>query len=274
MRKVLVADDSSTIRKVVEHALTGASVRVIQASEGREALLAAEREQPELILCDTELPGLNGYEIAARIREHDVLHGTPVLLMRGAFEAFDERRARECGATASIEKPFSLETLVELVQRTLEQSPVPPRPPAAPSSSRVEAGESDEREQPVRITLEPESDDDAPLELDVLGSTPIDIEDDEPLGPLADPVAGIESVDAPLPGEQGFRLPGGPARRPEQDAGSRAELAEEVRRQVAALAPGIIREIAWDVVPDLLERLLREARARHRTPPESGEPDR
>ena len=274
MRKILVADDSSTIRKVVDHALTGASMRVIQASEGREALLAAERERPELILCDTGLPGLSGYELAARVREHEQLAGTPVVLMRGAFERFDEQRACDCGAAGALEKPFSLETLVETVQRVLAETP--PRPAPPPPAAAVPAIEEERRPaEPVRVTRAhlARDEEDAPLDVESLSPPPVDMEEDEqPLGPLGPD----HPVDAPLPGEPGFAIPGSAGRGPDADrrAIDADELAEEIRRQVAGLAPGIIREIAWEIVPDLLERLLREARNRDRTTNEAGDPDR
>ncbi|RMF75218.1 MAG: response regulator [Acidobacteria bacterium] len=268
MRKVLVADDSSTIRKVVEHALTGASLRVIQASDGREALLAAERERPELILCDTDLPGLSGYEVAARVRDHEQLAGTPVILMRGTFEPFDEQRAEDCGAHGAIEKPFSLERLVELVQGTLAHAPARP----AERSATVEPAAPEESAEPVRVTTaDPVGDvvEETPLEVEDLDVTGVAIDDDGPLGPLGDEPQGPA---APLPGDAGFSLPGS-VRRPDRGPDSDA-LAEEVRRQVERLAPQIIREIAWEVVPDLLERLLREARGRQGAPPGSGDADR
>ena len=83
MPKVLVVDDSVTVRKVVERALEARSIQVLSAASGHEAIERIEREAPDLVICDVIMPDKDGYEICAFIKTHPELGKTPVLLISG-----------------------------------------------------------------------------------------------------------------------------------------------------------------------------------------------
>src|SRR5436305_1999982 len=81
MPKVLVVDDSLSVRKVVERALIGRQIEVVCAATGTEALERIEREEPDVVVCDVVMPDRDGYEICEFVKRHPPLGGTPVLLM-------------------------------------------------------------------------------------------------------------------------------------------------------------------------------------------------
>ena len=91
MAKVLVVDDSLSVRKVVERALLGRHIEVVCAATGSEALERIERDEPDVVVCDVVMPDRDGYEICDFVKRHPRLAGTPVLLMSGIVN--DEVRA-------------------------------------------------------------------------------------------------------------------------------------------------------------------------------------
>src|SRR2546426_12239095 len=99
MTKVLVVDDSLSVRKVVERALAGRQIDVVCAASGSEALERLERDAPDLVGCDVVMPDRDGYEICEFIKGHPRLAHTPVLLMSGIVN--DEVRERAARAQAA-----------------------------------------------------------------------------------------------------------------------------------------------------------------------------
>ena len=79
MAKVLVVDDSLSVRKVVERALLGRHIEVVCAATGSEALERIERDEPDVVVCDVVMPDRDGYEICDFVKRHPRLAGTPVL---------------------------------------------------------------------------------------------------------------------------------------------------------------------------------------------------
>ena len=96
MPKVLVIDDSVSVRKVVERALSGRQVDVVCAASGIEALECMERDAPDVIVCDVVMPDRDGYEICEFVKNHPRLGDIPVLLMSGIVN--DEVRQRAARA--------------------------------------------------------------------------------------------------------------------------------------------------------------------------------
>src|SRR4029450_666355 len=92
MAKVLVVDDSLSVRKVVERALLGRQMEVVSAATGSEALERIERDEPDVVVCDVLMPDKDGYEICQYVKRHPRLARTPVLLMSGIVN--DEGRER------------------------------------------------------------------------------------------------------------------------------------------------------------------------------------
>src|SRR5262245_36179786 len=118
-RTILVADDSPTIRRLVTQIFADGNFRIVEVNNGDAAIRSFEEIRPSVVLADIYMPGKNGYQVCAYIRSHSELGRTPVVLLVGAFEAFDEDTAKQAGATASITKPFEPGALIELVRSVL-----------------------------------------------------------------------------------------------------------------------------------------------------------
>jgi CheY-like chemotaxis protein/predicted regulator of Ras-like GTPase activity (Roadblock/LC7/MglB family) len=129
MAKVLVVDDSLSVRKVVERALLGRQMEVVSAATGSEALERIERDQPDVVVCDVLMPDKDGYEICQYVKRHPRLARTPVLLMSGIVNDEVRERAARVQSAAVLSKPFAADDLLRKLDALLAAS-VPPRPPA------------------------------------------------------------------------------------------------------------------------------------------------
>jgi CheY-like chemotaxis protein len=118
-RTILLADDSPTIRKLVTQTFADGDFDVVSVSNGDAAIKALEENKPSVVLADIYMPGKNGYEVCSYVRNHPQLKATPVVLLVGAFDAFDEATAKQSGATANITKPFEPGSLIDLVTSVL-----------------------------------------------------------------------------------------------------------------------------------------------------------
>src|SRR5512147_463497 len=105
-RKLLLADDSITIQKVVAITLSSEDFAITAVDNGEDAVTRAHELKPDVILADVVMPRKNGYEVCEAIKADPSLKHIPVLLLAGTFEAFDEARARGARADGHIAKPF------------------------------------------------------------------------------------------------------------------------------------------------------------------------
>ncbi len=95
--KLLLADDSVTIRHVVEATFAGEAIEVVTVSDGAAAIARLEAEPPDVVLADIGMPGQDGYAVALHVRRTPALAHIPVILLTGAFDPVDYARAREAG---------------------------------------------------------------------------------------------------------------------------------------------------------------------------------
>ena len=130
-RTILLADDSVTIRKIVELTFGETDIRVCSVASGREALERLDEIRPDLVLADVVMPGPSGYEVCRAVKASD--RPVPVLLLAGTFEPFDAEMARACGSDGHVTKPFDSRLLIDRVERLLAQEVehATPEPPAA-----------------------------------------------------------------------------------------------------------------------------------------------
>jgi len=119
-RKLLLADDSVTIQKVVALTFTDEGLEVVTASDGQQALEKLDEFTPDIVLADVYMPRLSGYQLCEHIRRTERLSHIPVMLLVGSFEPFDEAEARRVGADDYLTKPFqSIRTLIGKVRNLL-----------------------------------------------------------------------------------------------------------------------------------------------------------
>jgi CheY-like chemotaxis protein len=120
-RKLLLADDSVTIQKVVNLTFADEGIEVITVGDGDAAMERFVENVPDLVLVDVNMPGLDGYRICEMIKQDDETRHIPVILLVGSFEPFDEEEARRVGADDYLTKPFqSIRQLVSKVSGLLD----------------------------------------------------------------------------------------------------------------------------------------------------------
>jgi twitching motility two-component system response regulator PilG len=117
--RVLLVDDSRTVRKIVEMTLWRERIEVVTASDGLGALAAVADTQPDLMLLDILLPRMDGYQVCHVVRHHQDYCDLPILLLSGKDSVFDRIRGRLAGSTDHISKPFDTAELVWAVKRYL-----------------------------------------------------------------------------------------------------------------------------------------------------------
>ncbi len=134
-KTILLADDSLTIQKVVELTFSDTDFEVIATSSGNELLERLPSSGADIVICDTIMPGIDGYGVCQGIKsEPSTLH-IPVILMTGTFEPFDRDRALAAGCSEIITKPFEARNLVETVKKLVSgQGVAAPAAEAHPGS--------------------------------------------------------------------------------------------------------------------------------------------
>src|SRR6185503_4353657 len=140
--KILLADDSITIQKVIELTFSDEDFEVVTVGNGRLAIERVADVRPDVVLCDIIMPEKDGYEVCDFIKKTPALSHIPVLLLTGAFEPFDQEKAARVGCDGFLAKPFEPQTLIAKVKDLLGKAgsragstPArPAAPPAAPPS--------------------------------------------------------------------------------------------------------------------------------------------
>ena len=157
--KLLLADDSITIQRVIELTFADEDVQVFAVGDGKKAIASIESDRPDIVLADVGMPERDGYEVAAFIKGNPELAGIPVLLLTGAFEPIDETRARAVGCDGVLVKPFEPQMVINRVKdllagrrpgglwgKTTTASPpsreAAPAPPATDTNAQPEAATS------------------------------------------------------------------------------------------------------------------------------------
>ncbi len=135
--RILLADDSLTIQKVIELTFSGTEFELKAVGNGDLALPLLESFLPDIVLADCVMPGKTGYELCEEIKRRPGGRYVPVVLLTGTFEPFDKPRAEHAGADSCVTKPFDSQGLAslvrDLVKRAAEdRAAAPPEPPPAP----------------------------------------------------------------------------------------------------------------------------------------------
>jgi CheY-like chemotaxis protein len=251
-RTILLADDSVTIQKVVELTFMEEDVEVVAVGSGAEAVEKLEEVSPSLVIADVHMPAPDGFELCRLVKQKRP--GVPVLLLVGTFEAFDPQDVADCGAEGYLKKPFDSQELMRQVEQLLAASE--PGSPAEP--------ESEER---TRVLFEaPEG-----RERDLLHGVDAEI---DALAGVSQPPDSTKPAAAPSqhPAEAAAAEEAA-ADRPEAEeeesavqvavAASGARLSEEevdriARRVIELMSETTVREVAWEVIPDLAEVVIKK----------------
>jgi len=119
--KVMVIDDSSTIRRSAEIFLLQAGCEVILAEDGFDALAKIADHQPDVIFVDIMMPRLDGYQTCALIKKNSRFSTTPVIMLSSKDGLFDRARGRLVGSDEYLTKPFTKDTLLTAVRQHQHQ---------------------------------------------------------------------------------------------------------------------------------------------------------
>jgi CheY-like chemotaxis protein len=117
--KLLLADDSVTIQRVIELTFADEDVQVLAVGDGQQAIDRVRADRPDIVLADVGMPERDGYEVAAFIKSDPQFAHIPVLLLTGAFEPVDEVRARAVGCDGVLVKPFEPQMVISRVRDLL-----------------------------------------------------------------------------------------------------------------------------------------------------------
>ena len=237
--KLLVADDSVTIQKMVSLAFGGEDVVIEAVSDGNSALQSAKRFNPDILLADIFMPGCSGYEVCERMKEAPELSHIPVILLVGTFEPFDELEAARVKCSGYLVKPFDTSELIQAVHAQVSK----------PETSTISVASDQVCPKPAKASRP---------HLSACGMvTPAawnSFLGESPILEIIDREAPASVKDA----EKGLLAAVQAAPRPE------LQLSEDsinliVDRVIRRMSTDVIREIAWEVVPELTESIIRDA---------------
>ena len=227
-KTILLADDSVTIRKVVELTFMDEDYELDSVGSGEEALERLADELPDLVIADVHMSGVSGYEVCRQVKAAEA--SPPVLLLVGTFEPFEPADVEESGADRYLKKPFDSQELLATVRELLA---------GAEPAAEVEARPAEGEQAPVEeMPLVSEAE-------DARADTREYLVDTAPV-----PVAAA-AAEAEAPTVE----PAGSATTTELSD----EAVDRIARRVAELlADGAVRDVAWEVIPDLAEVVIKE----------------
>jgi CheY-like chemotaxis protein len=271
--RLLLADDSITIQRVIELTFADEDVSVTAVGDGEAAIRQLDSDPPDIVIADIGMPGRSGYDVAEHVRRTPALARIPVLLLTGVAEPADEARVVALGAGVLV-KPFEPQLLIGRVRALLDGTRVAAVPASSPPDDPPQVGASPAAAAAARIEgpARTASDVDEYFErLDAafaklaaaapaLPPPPIPDASVPPEAPPPAPRAGTlaGAFEALLGAEQGEPIP--PAF---LEALRQRDQHEAVATRVAAeVAERVVREIAPGIVADVAERLVREEIAR------------
>ncbi|MGY0613375.1 MULTISPECIES: twitching motility response regulator PilG [unclassified Luteimonas] len=114
--RVMVIDDSKTIRRTAETLLRREGADVVTATDGFEALAKIADQRPQIIFVDIMMPRLDGYQTCALIKNNQLLKHTPVIMLSSKDGLFDKARGRIVGSEQYVTKPFTREELLDAIR--------------------------------------------------------------------------------------------------------------------------------------------------------------
>jgi len=250
--KLLYVDDKKTWHKLFEIVLSLRGVDVLHAYTLKEALNVAASEKPDLALIDVSISGASAYDLIPEI----LRLGVPVVVIGHRAEGFDREKALSLGAYEALEKPFTVEELLEIIRKAKREAPKPEE------KLELTVSSSEGEFELVGLESEPQETEVVPIEAQEEGVPAVSVEEfqesvpvipvelEEPEKEEISPEKTVEEAE-----EKVFEKP------------VSEEVKEEVRRRAEEVSgvtvpedkvEQIVREVAWEVIPEIAERVIRE----------------
>ncbi|HTG00765.1 MAG TPA: response regulator [Nitrospirota bacterium] len=224
--KILLADKSITIQKVVEMLFSGREYEVHCVSDGEAAINDAIRLQPDIVLADVDLPRIDGYTLSTSMKQTPEVAEIPVILMMSRDDVYDSAKGKLAGIVDNIAKPFESQELISKVKKAIAAAPprlaAPAQPIPIPAPRAAESAASSKQAPPANI-------------FDIIQEAPTE-QEVRRVAPPATPDAAeyiveaeVEEVDEPLVQEVEKALPVGQKAVDEMRAG--LGLTEEIEQK-------------------------------------------
>ncbi|QPJ61849.1 MAG: response regulator [Candidatus Nitronauta litoralis] len=206
--RILVADDSPTIQKIVALAFENEDMEVKGAANGQEAWGMLDQFNPDIVMADVELPGITGFELSRKIKSSADHQKRWVILLSSDFEEFDEKAFEACAAEDHLSKPFKSEDIVSKVQQMLSGEGIPNTLDVVEEESNTSANESaplnlsaedmEGYQEPVALSAD---DMESQAEEEAIGLSPDDLIDEllEETPERKEPETETETVPEPEP---------------------------------------------------------------------------
>jgi CheY-like chemotaxis protein len=138
MARVLVVDDSISVRKALEKILTSRDMDIIAADSAESAMSLLEQDKNvDLIISDVVMPGMDGFTLTTTLKEQDTFKGIPILLISGIVDDNSRNKAKQAGAVNIVKKPFTPDEILPPIQKALAQAATSEAAPAAPKPARA-----------------------------------------------------------------------------------------------------------------------------------------
>lgn len=119
-KKILIVEDEESLLKLESILLSTRGYLVTGVKDGLTALLEIEKENPDLVLLDIMMPGIDGFEVCRRIKENPETAGIPVVMLTAKKSIADQKRGTEVGADAYVTKPFKSGRIIEIIESLLK----------------------------------------------------------------------------------------------------------------------------------------------------------
>lgn len=265
-KTLLVADDSATMRRVVEMTFAGEDVQVVTAPSGETALQKARDIKPDVILADAQMGSMSGYDLCRAVKADANLRGASVIVMSSQHAPYDEALGRDVGADDHCIKPFDTQALIDKVKTAAARGATTKMPAAAavpPSASVLTPPPATTLVTPAPRPAAPPS---APATIKTPAAPP------PPVAPPGPPPSVRPAPPQPPVTVMHAAPPPPPAHEP---AALVAEAADSAASQVLGKASGlglspdqaaaitkltreVVERVVWEVVPDLAETIIRE----------------
>jgi CheY-like chemotaxis protein len=256
--KILVADDSVTMRRILELTFAGEDATVTGVDSGDAAVARASEIRPDVVFADVSM-GTDGYRVAASIKSTPGLEQTAVILLASQKHPYDEGKARNAGVDDHVLKPFDTQLVIDKVKQVLNRpraaaaagagpargaapAAPPPRPPVAAAPQMQQPAMTDPRQSRTGTIAFGK----APP---VSTTTPHGMSAPAPQAPAARPAAAAPAMAAAaaraMPADLSSKLDG-------------LGLTSDQVAGVLQLTRDVVERVVWEVVPDLAETLIKE----------------
>ncbi len=265
--KILLADDSITIQKIIGIILGGPEYSLSVVDNGISAVEKAREILPDIMLIDVNMPGLDGYQVCEAARKIPLLSGTPLILLTNSFDPFDEEKARLSGCSDRITKPFDSQTVLSKIKELLASRGIEKKESL---SAETAAGTGTDSEvdghgySPIdpndiwgAFTAAPEAPSDKPA-----SSAGVEVSDFFPAETHI-PFSVPENDKAAFPGKIGqIILPDAESiavpNLSQPETAIPCPVEEKSRAAISAISREVVERVAREVIPDLAEKIIRE----------------